>query len=138
MEKETLSNEQSPNEIVSDVPLSNEKPHKENYPKLFKSLFRLTANERTPTDIELDEEISKFQWAFRTGYPLAKNIAKHKFKRFFKYRWKFALKRIILVILIAMPTYYASVWYYKYKANSKIINVPLMQENKNGLIKNKK
>lgn len=109
----------------------------EKQPKLFKSLFRLTANERTPTDIELDDEISRLQWAFRMGYPLAKNIAKHKFKRFWKYRWKFALKRTVLAVLIAMLTYYASVWYYKYKANSRIIYVPLMQEIQNGLIINK-
>jgi hypothetical protein len=78
------------------------------HPKFFSSLFNLTEHDKKiPTDIELDEKIRELGFYMHYVWPLMRFIIKKKVGFFFKYKWKMATKRTVLVIILVVATYYA-------------------------------
>lgn len=79
-----------------------------NHPKLFRSLFNLTADDpKIPTDINLDQDIDLLGMYMHVVWPLLKKIIKAKIWFFLRYKWKRWLKNLISTILIIVSTYYA-------------------------------
>lgn len=76
-------------------------------PRILKPLLKLTKDEKSPTDVELDDDISRVGFIFHEIYPLLKRIIKKKILRFFKYNIFTILRYILYVSLILTLSYFA-------------------------------
>lgn len=76
-------------------------------PKILRPFLKLTAEEKTPTDIELDSDIEYVSFVMHGLWPLLSKIIRNKIRRFFRYRWKFILGRIVIATGICVLGYYA-------------------------------
>lgn len=74
-------------------------------PKILKPLLKLTADEKSPTDRQLDNDIEYVSDILHRIWPILKKIIRNKIKRFFIYRWKFLLSRLIMLVLIVFLGY---------------------------------
>ena len=86
-------------------------------PKLLKPFLTLTAHEKTPTDFELDRDIEYVSSMMHYIWPLLASIIRNKIKRFFKYRWKYLLRRILIICIFIFVSYIA---YFK------VFNLPVI------------
>ena len=85
-----------------------EHEHKRHHPKLFKNLFNLTAHDsKVPTDQELDEKIEQLGFYMRYVWPLLRLILKRKLWFFFRYKWKYWGKKLIVYSTLAVAIYFA-------------------------------
>jgi hypothetical protein len=78
-------------------------------PKILKPFLKLTAEEKTPTDIQLDHDIEYVSYIIYNIWPILKKIIRNKIKRYFWYRWKFIFGRIVIFSLILFLSYIAFV-----------------------------
>ena len=88
-------------------------------PKILKPFLKPTAEERTPTDIELDSDIEYVSYILHHIWPTLKKIIKNKTKRFFFYKWKFILGRLIIISAFIGISYLAFV---------KVLHVQIARE----------
>ncbi len=77
--------------------------------KILKPFMRPTADGPTPTDSALDGDIEYAQMLIHNLSPILRRIVRAKVKRFFKYRWKFALGRVVMAAIVLFLTYLAFV-----------------------------
>lgn len=87
-------------------------------PKILKPFLKLTSEEKTPTDIQLDNDIEYVSHIMHHIWPKLKVIIKNKIKRYFFYRWKFILGRIIILSMFLSLGYFAFV---------KVLHVQILQ-----------
>lgn len=68
------------------------------YPKFIQKLLLLTSdNDKIPTDKELDYKIETLSWYMNQVWPLIKYIFKKKIYLFFRYRWKYIIRKILIL-----------------------------------------
>jgi hypothetical protein len=77
--------------------------------KILKPFLRLTVEEKSPTDLELDQDIDYASYLIHRISPLLRRIIISKFKRFFKYRWKILFGRLTYISLVLLLFYLAFV-----------------------------
>lgn len=78
-------------------------------PRLLRPFLKPTADEKTPTDSQLDNDIEYATALIHNTWPVLKSIMRNKVRRFFRYRWKFALGRLVITVMILVPSYFAFV-----------------------------
>lgn len=76
-------------------------------PKFLSLFLKPTRDSKTPTDIDLDECKEKLAFNFQYDYSLLKHIMRHEIMRFFVYRWKLLVSRIVMVCVLCVLCYYA-------------------------------
>lgn len=86
--------------------------------KILKPFLRMTADSPTPTDSRLDCDIEYARMLLHNLSPLMRRIVRAKVKRFFRYRWKFALGRVAMAAVIVFLGYFAFV---------KVMHVKIVQ-----------
>lgn len=80
---------------------------KKKYPKFIQKLLVLTSdNDMVPTDKELDRHIQTLTWYMHYVWPLFRTIVKRKIFLFFRYRWKYILRKLILTAVILYCIYF--------------------------------
>lgn len=89
-----------------------------NIRKLLRPFLKLTAEEKSPTDIQLDNDIEYVSDIIHKISPVLSKIIRNKVKRYFLYRWKFLLGRLIIA---------SSFLYLGYFAFVKILHVQISQ-----------
>jgi hypothetical protein len=89
-------------------------------PKIVKPFLRLTSDEKTPTDMRLDNDIEYVSMLFHHAWPVFAAIVRRKIRRFFRYRWKFVVGQSILWSAVLVLAYYAFVKVF----NVTIIHAP--------------
>lgn len=120
---------------------------KRKHPKFLNIFFLLTSDdEKIPTDRDLDNEIETLTWYMHVVYPLIKSIFKRKFKLFIKYKWKIALKKILILStfigliyfgysMYVRPTYQQIIIREKVSNIEKdIVNNPIPEANINFMV----
>lgn len=78
-----------------------------NIPKILVPFLKPTVKERTPTDMELDNDIEFVSFILHGVMPVLKQIVLIKTKRFFKYRWKYLLGRTVILFIFLFLGYFA-------------------------------
>ena len=73
--------------------------------KVFRPFLKPTADEKSPTDIKLDNEIHYVSDILHHLTPKLEWIIKTKIQRFFIYRWKYIFGRLFIVSLIVGVVY---------------------------------
>ena len=76
-------------------------------PKILRPFLTTTAEGKTPTDEELDNDIEYVSFVMHEAWPLLMRIIRNKTLRMFRYRWKFLLGRCIIIKLIMLLSYFA-------------------------------
>jgi hypothetical protein len=76
-----------------------------NIPKILIPFLKPTVDEKTPTDLGLDNDIEFVSYLLHHLLPVLTKIVKIKIKRFFIYRWKFILGRIIIISALLFLSY---------------------------------
>jgi hypothetical protein len=71
------------------------------------NFFKETNKEKSPTDDVLDNNISTLKQYVKSIEPLIEYIVKEKIKRFFKYRWKSFLFKLIMISGVLLLLYFA-------------------------------
>lgn len=82
-------------------------------PRILKPFLKPTADETTPTDLELDADISYVSDIMHHVWPVLAKIIRNKTKRFFRYRWKLILGRVVIFSVLALSLYVAFVKVFK-------------------------
>lgn len=78
-------------------------------PKLLRPFLKPTAEEKTPTNMRLDNDIEYVSMILHHVWPILAKVVRRKIARFFRYRWKFVIGRIVMFAAVAVLAYYAFV-----------------------------
>lgn len=76
-----------------------------NISKIFRLFLKPTADEKIPTDLQLDEKIKYVSDLLHKISPMLRHIVRTKIKLFFLYRWKYLIGRLVFLSLIIMLAY---------------------------------